>query len=190
MAAPKGNQFWKSRELIGAPVGNQFWKLRSKHGRDRIFATPELLLEAAYEYFQWCIDNPLIEVDFRNTKNGLERIELPKMRAFTIEGLTCYLHVNKVYFNDFEDGLKGKRDELSKGFSEVITHVKGIIYRQKFEGAAAGLLNANIIARDLGLTESSETKHTGIPAPTNIIVSSKENADKLEKFLSNGPTAN
>lgn len=41
-----------------------------------------------------------------------------------------------------------------------------------------------------GYVESSETKHTGIPAPTNIIVSSKENADKLEKFLSNGPTAN
>lgn len=148
------------------------------------------MLEAAYEYFQWCEDNPLIEVDFRNTKNGLKKVELPKMRAFTIEGLTCYLNVNKVYFNQFEDGLRGKRDELSKDFSKVITHVRGIIYRQKFEGAAAGLLNAKIIARDLGLQESTETKHTGIPAPINIIVSSKENADKLEKFLSNGPTAN
>jgi len=152
---------------MAAPLENQFWKLRSKHGRDKIFATPELMLDAAYEYFQWCIDNPLIEIDFRNSKGGLKEVKLPKMRAFTIEGLTCYLDVNTLYFNDFENGLKGKKDAQSKDFSKVITHVKQIIYRQKFEGAAAGFLNANIIARDLGLVErkdftSDNEKITGI----------------------------
>jgi hypothetical protein len=37
----------------GAPKGNEFWKLRSKHGRDKLFATPELFWQAALEYFQW-----------------------------------------------------------------------------------------------------------------------------------------
>ena len=32
--------------------------LRSKHGRDKLFATPELLWDAACEYFQWCDENP------------------------------------------------------------------------------------------------------------------------------------
>ena len=38
---------------MAAPKGNQFWMLRSKHGRDKLFATPEALWEAACEYFQW-----------------------------------------------------------------------------------------------------------------------------------------
>lgn len=42
---------------MAAPKGNQFWMLRSKHGRDKLFATPEALWEAACEYFQWCDEN-------------------------------------------------------------------------------------------------------------------------------------
>lgn len=42
-------------------IGNQFWKRRSKHGRDKLFKTPDVLWEAACEYFQWCDDNPLLE---------------------------------------------------------------------------------------------------------------------------------
>ena len=65
-------------------------------------------------------------------------------------------------FNDIEqklirqlnkEGLKNKEDELSKDFSLIVTHIEETIYRQKFEGAACGFYNANIIARDLGLQD-------------------------------------
>ena len=141
--------------------GNQFWKLRSKHGRDRIFATPQILLEAAYEYFDWCEKHPLIDIDYRNSHQGLRKVQLPKMRAFTLEGLTCFLDVNTIYFNDFEYSLKGKTDQLSLDFSKVITHIRQICARQKFEGAAAGFLNANIIARDLGLRDNTDITSGG-----------------------------
>ena len=140
-------------------IGNQFWKARAKHGRDKIFKTPEIMLEAACQYFQWCEDNPLYEIDFRGAQ--LKEIKLPKMRAYTIQGLTCFLDVNTLYFNGFGDDLKGKTDEISKDFNKVITHVKEIIYNQKFIGAAAGFLNPNIIARDLGLSDRSDVKHSG-----------------------------
>jgi hypothetical protein len=140
---------------LAAPKNNQFWKLRSKHGRDKIFKTPEIMLEAAYEYFKWCEENPLIEVDYRGS-NPPVKVELPKMRAYTMQGLTCYLDVNTVYFNEFESQIKGKDDQISKDFSKVITHVKEIIYNQKFAGAAAGFLNPNIIARDLGLSDKQD----------------------------------
>ena len=139
---------------MGAPRNNEFWKLRSKHGRDKIFETPEILKEAAYEYFKWCEDNPLYEIDFRGSK--IQEVKLPKMRPFTIEGLTIFLGVNTVYFSHFEKDLIGKEDELSKDFSQVITHVRDIIRKQKFEGAASGFLNPNIIARDLGLSEKTD----------------------------------
>jgi hypothetical protein len=139
-----------------APKGNEFWKLRSKHGRDKLFATPDLLWEAACEYFQWCIDNPLIEIDFRG-KNS-DEVKLPKMRAFTLHGLSLYLHCNTKYLNDFYDSVRGKTDEKSKDFSEVITRIRETIYNQKFTGAAAGFLNPNIIARDLGLSDKTQNQ--------------------------------
>jgi len=140
---------------MAAPKNNQFWMLRSKHGRDKIFATPQIMLEACYEYFKWCEENPLIEIDYRGS-NPPVKVELPKMRAYTLAGLTCFLGVNTIYFNEFEANIKGKEDQASKDFYKVITHVKEVIYNQKFVGAAAGFLNPNIIARDLGLSEKTK----------------------------------
>lgn len=134
-----------------APQGNQFWKLRSKHGRDAIFKTPEILWDAACEYFEWAESNQLFEVDFRG-KDATE-VELPKMRAFTIHGLCRHLHVNTKYFNDF-------KQTCSEDFSEVLTRIMDIIYEQKFTGAAAGFLNQNIIARDLGLADKKDVDKT------------------------------
>jgi len=135
---------------MSAPEGNQFWKLRSKHGRDKLFETPELLWEAACEYFEWCETNPLIEVDFRG--KDAEQVELPKMRAFTLYGLCSYLDCNTAYFRNFKN-----QDRINaEDFSSVITRIEEIIYNQKFTGAAAGFLNANIIARDLGLRDTKD----------------------------------
>jgi DNA-packaging protein gp3 len=172
---------------MGAPKGNEFWKLRSKHGRDSLFQTPELMWEAACEYFQWCVDNPLMEsqvvrscVKAEKDKDGNpvyvpDLVEVPHMRAFTIHGLCLYLDANTLYFRDFEEALKEKiateKDEeklkVHKEFSLVISRVREIIYNQKFEGAAAGFLNHHIIARDLGLADRKELQGVkdGPPIP-------------------------
>lgn len=138
---------------MAAPEGNEFWKLRSKHGRDKIFSSPVILWEAACEYFQWCENNPLIEVDYRG-KDAV-RVELPKMRALTLQGLTRHLHVSTGYFRHFKSQLK-QNPEADEDFLSVITRIEEVIYDQKFTGAAAGFLNANIIARDLGLADKKE----------------------------------
>lgn len=160
------------------PEGNEFWKLRSKHGRDKLFATPELMWDAACEYFQWCIDNPLIEVDFRGKNN--EKIELPKMRAFTEIGLCHYLDCNTLYFNQFEKSLIGKDDDFNRDFSKVCSRVRNIIRDQKFIGAAAGFLNANIIARELGLTEKQEIDISSIPLTIELLRVDRKLSDVSE----------
>lgn len=141
---------------MGAPAGNKFWQLRSKHGRDKLFATPQEMWNAACEYFEWCQDNPLIEIDYRGKDADL--VELPKMRAFTMQGLCLYLDCNTLYFRDFEKGLIEKNDQISKDFSQIVTRIRETVYNQKFTGAAAGFLNANIIARDLGLADKKEVE--------------------------------
>ena len=138
---------------MGAPIGNQFWKQRYKHGRDKIFESPVSLEMAAEEYFDWCHQNPLIEIDFVG-KDAVQ-VEKPKMRAFTWSGLELYLQVESL--------REYKTNPNYKDFSQVITRIEKVIYTQKFEGAAAGFLNPNIIARDLRLFDND-------PAPTNLTV--------------------
>lgn len=142
---------------MAAPKGNQFWKLRSKHGRDRLFTEPTLLQEAASEYFEWCEANPWVKNEAIKSGDEAGRIiAIPTARPFTLSGLCIYLGVNTQYFGDFKDGLKPTESETDKDFSLVITHVEEVIRTQKYEGAAVGAFNANIIARDLGLTDKKE----------------------------------
>jgi hypothetical protein len=134
---------------MGAPKGNQFWKLRSTHGREKLFATPELLWEAACEYFEWCENNPLYEAKAFAYQGEVTTANLPKMRAMTMGQLCFYLGCNQAYFRTF----KAQLPEGEKDFNTIIEQIESVIYTQKFQGAAADLLNANIIARDLGLTD-------------------------------------
>jgi hypothetical protein len=143
----------------GAPKGNRFWELRSKHGRDTLFNSPELMWEAASEYFTWCEANPLIEIDF--VGKDAKRVRKPKMRPYTWQGLCMYLDCWVGYFWEFEKSLEGKTDAISKDFSKVATRIRETIYLQKFTGAASGFLNPLIISRDLGLTDKKDITSAG-----------------------------
>jgi hypothetical protein len=143
--------------------GNNFWEIRSKHGRDRLFETPELLWEAAIEYFQWCIDNPFQEQVVFHAQGVITKDFINKIRPFTMQGLCSYLDCNTVYFNHFAKDLEEASTEISDeakkinaDFSKIVTHIRETVYNQKFSGAASGFLNPNIIARDLGLTDKSD----------------------------------
>lgn len=140
---------------MAAPAGNRFWELRSKHGRDKLFENPELMWEAACEYFQWCEDNPLKEQDFIGGKDVVE-INRNKMRPFTLEGLCLYLDCTADYFRAFQNKERAKKED----FIPVITKIKETIYNQKYTGAAAGFLNANLISRDLGLVDKKEVDNS------------------------------
>tara|TARA_R110000822_G_scaffold18357_5_gene60714 strand:+ start:1021 stop:1470 length:450 start_codon:yes stop_codon:yes gene_type:complete len=130
-----------------------FWKSRSKHGRDKIFSTPEILWQAALEYFQWVEDNPLQKsIVYQGMALGSEDL----MRAMTVKGLCIFLGVNSKYFNDFNASLDLTKKK-DRDFSEVSILIREIIDTQKFEGASAGLLNSSIIARDLGLADKQES---------------------------------
>ena len=139
MAPPKGNDYWKLRELKGAP-------------RKYI---PEQILKAANEYFSFCIDNPLQEEiivpkqwkDEKGVVHPYMKVEHNKMRAFTITGLCNWMNIVLTTWKRMKD---------DDAYCNIITRVEQIIYSQKFEGSAAGLLNPNIIARDLGLNDKQD----------------------------------
>lgn len=136
---------------MAAPLGNQFWKARTKHGRDKIFSDSESLWDACCEYFQWVEDNPLFESKAFAYQGVVTQELVAKMRAMTLSGLCIFLDID----DDTWD-LYRKRDD----FIGVTSRVESIIYNQKFQGAAADLLNANIISRDLGLADKTESKQS------------------------------
>ena len=133
-------------------AGNQFWKMRETHGRNPIFESPEQLWTAACEYFQWVENNPLLEEKIFHSSGAITKDTIKKMRAMTIRAMCFFIGLSRQGWQEYSE----KPD-----FSDIVKEIEDVIYSQKFEGAAADLLNSNIIARELGLSDKVQNEHTG-----------------------------
>lgn len=136
---------------MSAPTNNQFWKLRSKHGRDKIFSTPELLWESCEEYFEVTSNRKWVRKDWVG-KDAVE-VERETDAPFTQKGLFLFLDIDRKTWD-----LYAERQD----FLPVVTRVEAIIYTQKFEGAVVGAFKESIIQNELGISKKVETdnKHT------------------------------
>lgn len=136
---------------------NQFWRARSRHGRLPKFPEGEegarMLLEACEDYFTWCEEHPLEEDKVFSYEGDTFHDSVSKLRAFTLNGLTLFIDVSDQTWINW----RNNRPDLL----EVITWAEKTIRDQKFVAAAAGLLNANIISRDLGLADKTELTGPG-----------------------------
>ena len=129
--------------------------------------------DASCEYFQWVEDNPLWEAKLVSFQGVSEVEKIPKMRAMTQAGLQLFIDISHDAWENYR-----KRD----GYVVVVSEIEAVIRDQKFSGAAADLLNANIIARDLGLKDKSEKALTGADGgPIKMITTemSEEEASKI-----------
>ena len=169
-------------------VGNRAWKARSTHGRRPIFENPEQLWDACEQYFQWVEDNPLIATETVKYQGVGTVMEVPKMRAMTLDGLYTFLDIAPNTWANYRE----KSD-----FLNICEKVERFIRTQKFEGAAADMLNPSIIARELGLankckvdTNLSQTitqlldeidgANTGLPSAGRVKQSPRESFNKLQ----------
>ena len=140
--------------------GNKFWLARSSHGRNPIFSNPEQLRNACYEYFEWVENNPLYEEKIFHAQGVITKDTVAKIRAMTISGLCIFLDIDRTTWENYRN---------NQDFFRITKEVEEIIYNQKFTGAAADLLNSNIIARELGLADKqqNEIKITDVKELTN-----------------------
>jgi len=139
--------------------GNQFWRNidPSNIGRNPKFKTPEDLWKAVVPYFDYCDNNPIQTKETKTIiKNKTDKSEPYETKIvhhkipYTWEGMYSYIGVCSL------DHYKTK-----SAFSGIIGYIKNIIYNQKFSGAAAGIFNANLIARDLGIKDTQNVNHGG-----------------------------
>lgn len=159
--------------------GNNFWARRSSFGRAPEFATPADLEQACMEYIEEAANNPIISVKNMNSGGDIKETAEPRMRAMSIGGLVGYLDIS------LQSWTRYRKNPV---YSDICARVDNIIRTYKFEGAAADLLNASIIARDLGLADKKEV--AGDPdAPLQIQttdMTDKELARRLAYLLTQG----
>jgi hypothetical protein len=153
--------------------GNRFWEARSSHGRNPLFTDPDALWAACCEYFDWNDSNPLYEDNLVTFQGHATHEPLARMRAMTIGGLCMFLDVDETTWR----GWRADRADLIP----IISRAESVIYRQKFEGASASMLNPNIIARDLGLADRKELSNPdGTLAPVVVEFITPQVADARE----------
>jgi hypothetical protein len=151
--ARKKNTDAKGRFVAGNDFcfkpGNELW--RKGLAVTRVYETPEALWEAACGYFQWAQNSPYKEQRSAQYLGGFVYGNVDKVRAFTISGLCLYLGMSREWFNSLP-----KKEPI---FSYVIGMIRDVIWEQKFTAAAAGLLDAGLIARELGIKDGLDTRN-------------------------------
>lgn len=111
--------------------------------------TPEEMWAKAVEYFTWVQEHPLLAAKWEKGQLLAE----PRMRAMTEASFCMFAGMSMEVFRRYKIGKVGK---LKPQYQVVANLIADRIRSQKFEGASADLLNANIISRDLGLADKKQ----------------------------------
>lgn len=148
---------------------NTYSRLAASYTSDSdIRFTPASLWEKAREYFQWSEENPLKE---QKVFSSGKRLTVNRIRAMTITGFCVFAGIDR---NTYASYL---RDEE---YAVVTSRIADVIYTQKFEAAAAGLLETSIVSRELGLREQTDITSNG--KNLHIEVIDKETKSEIEKL--------
>ncbi len=174
----KGIQNGAGSPAAFASQGNNWWEMRSKHGRDKLFMNPELLWEAACEYFDYTRKNSMHHKIEHKVINGrLKTISTPLVSVLTMEGLCMYMGCSIQYFQTFEVTIKPD-DPLRHDFLAILGCIRHTIRNNKFTGAADGTFNAQLIAYDLGLRSDTPAAQS---AGVVINISDKEDKSLIDE---------
>lgn len=138
-----------------------------KGGQPPLFKDPKELWDAAIAYFTWSEENPIQCAEKASSDGQAHTLDIPRPRPWTIGGLVCFLGIARRTWDNYRE-----REE----FLPVILHLEEAMRTQKFELAAVGVLNANLISRDLGLADRQKVGIGGDPdndTPVNIVLTGR-----------------
>ena len=133
-----------------------YWAWRAKTGAPKKIPTPGIMWDLACKYFQMVDEMPYEKQDF--IKGGEQAgtiIRLESIQPYTWAGFEDYLAENDILAK-LDDYISNKEGRYAE-FTAIIARIRGVMYDQKFRGAAVGAFKENIIARDLGLTDKTES---------------------------------
>lgn len=138
--------------------------------------TPKQLAEKFEEYVKWSEEN-VIEIGERQKGIAFggyvdKTTTNYKQRLISVHGFLVFIGKSKRWWTELSDGKQGDK------FSTLKDSITSYCEDYQKEMAAAGIFNANIISRLLGLADKKELTGEGI----NIVVNSQEEKEKIESM--------
>jgi hypothetical protein len=146
--------------------------------KPKLIETPERLLELFKEYVKHESENPMYRIDYVG-KEG-KQVKTPLETPITFDGFEVYLY-NQEIINDLGDYSKNKDGRYSE-YAPIIAYIRKHCYVHNFKGAAVKLFDPNLIARKLGIKDSSDVTTNGESIneiKVNIIKPSDTNTNEL-----------
>lgn len=162
---------------INEKYSQWFSRPLDRGGVDKVFSTPQALLETFKNYVDWTISNPWPTYEWKG--KGLKKI--PKATPFSIRGFTLHVGIHSGYLDTFEKHLKKDHPHYD-GFSVVINIIRETIFKNKFDGASIGAFNARFMSYELGMGYDQHLANGGASSTLNVIVVENEHEMLLEEI--------
>lgn len=140
-----------------------YWAWRKNVGRKKAIRTPQKMWTLACEYFEETDANPFMKNEaIKSGELAGTVMQVPTIRPYSWEGFSDYL-LSQGIAGDV-DNYRINRDGRYSEFTGVMREIKAVMFQQKFDGAAVGAFNSNVIVRDLHLVEKKELEHKHGPS--------------------------
>jgi hypothetical protein len=139
-------------DIIGEEIKSNM-KLVSRWGIIAKYDNPQDLYIAGLEYFKWATETPIEKKELikGGAMAGMQgSIDVP--RPWSVTAMRRFIGLGVKSYNQYKSG------DGYEAFHPVIEFFEDCIHTQKFENAVVGIYNANLVSRDLGLTDKSESK--------------------------------
>lgn len=135
--------------------------------------TPEQVFDMAVAYFEWAESNAIKAIETASFQGAVDENLVHKTRVFTLNGLSLFLNVSS-------HTLQRWRKE--PGYAEVMEFIDGVVYEQKFQLAANGIVNASFIGKELGIDKPA-TVHVETVAAAAAGSDSEKMKDAVKSVL-------
>lgn len=151
--------------------------MRSKHGRDLLFSSPELMWEAACEYFAHEDSRTDLQSEEVGWYQGTSQVHIKTHKIpYTWQGLCLYFGCALSYFKNKRLEIKKRiaeetADETDEYFLAVIDLIGQTIFKQQYDAGQAGIFKEGLTSKYLKMqsdntatTDSNDPEH-----PNNAI---------------------
>lgn len=113
--------------------------------------TPEQLFDLAVKYFTWAESNAIKAAETAAFQGVVTENLVHKVRVFTINGFCLFAGISASVV------IKWRKDP---GFAEVMEFVDTVVYEQKYQLAASGIVNPGFMGKDIGIDKPVEITQT------------------------------
>lgn len=109
--------------------------------------TPEEVFDFAVRYFTWAEGEAIKAIETAAFQGVVSENLIHKPRVFTLTGLALFMGVKIGSF---------ARWRSEPGYSDVMEFIDNVIYEQKYQLGVAGIINATIVGKELGIDKPQE----------------------------------